>query len=469
MPPRITDRQRKAILALLTQGFDRETMAAQVGVTPGQVSAVAAHMKMGTYEKHGAHDPVLESTQPEVHQRVHALLEEIRAVGHRSQTTSDLHRVLIGVDAETDEEVFWNPNPSNGTANPHMLILGESGFGKTYAICCILTELAQQNTPSIVFDYGQGFAVESSPLQFVEYAKPIELRASREGVAINPLQLFPADVHGPVNMAQRVADTFQRVYPQVGVQQHAILRQAVLDVMIDEGILPESQRNWDNTPPPFAALQQKLLSYAENPSHPQRRIASSVAAHISTLFVFNTFQDNGLSLDWQGMLDGEGYVFVIQLKGLEHSLERTVTEFLLWNLIGFVESIGPAPMRCFVVLDEAHKLAFVPGSPAAKLLREGHKFGLGLILASQQPEDFSSVAFANTATKMVFQVGDDKSAVSRQLARKVVNSHSFAEIARLITKLPRGWAYFISENVGRVVRIHSFEERLARWRQQYAL
>ena len=126
-------------------------------------------------------------------------------------------------------------------------------------------------------------------------------------------------------------------------------------------------------------------------------------------------------------------------------------------------------MRCFVVLDEAHKLAFVPGSPAEKLLREGRKFGLGLILASQQPEDFSSVAFANTATKMVFQVGDDKSAVSRQLARKVVNSHSFAEIAELITRLPRGWAYFISENIGRVVRIHAFEERMARWHQQRAL
>ena len=122
------------------------------------------------------------------------------------------------------------------------------------------------------------------------------------------------------------------------------------------------------------------------------------------MFVFNTFQDNGLSLDWQDMLDSRDRVFVIQLQGLEHSLERAVTEFLLWNLIGFVESVGPGPVRCFVILDEAHKLAFVPGSPTEKLLREGRKFGLGLILASQQPEDFSRVAFANTATKMVFQV-----------------------------------------------------------------
>jgi DNA phosphorothioation-dependent restriction protein DptH len=469
MPPRITDNQRKMVLELLALGFDRETVAVRVGVTPGQVSAVAAHVKMGTYEKRGGSDAVVEFMPSAGRERVHELIEQIGAANRQPQTGSSFNGVLIGVDAETNEKVFWNPDPANGAANPHILILGESGFGKTYAACCILTELALQQTPSIVFDYGQGFEISSSPRQFVEYTKPIEIRASREGVAINPLQLFPSDVHGPVNVAQRVADTFQRVYPQIGVQQHAVLRQAVLDVMIDEGIIPESRTSWNSSPPPFAFLQRKLHTYAENPSYPQRRVASSVASHISTMFVFNTFQDNGLSLDWQAMLESGGHVLVIQLKGLEHSLERAVTEFLLWNLIGFIESVGPSSRRCFVILDEAHKLALVPGSPAERLLREGRKFGLGLILASQQPEDFSSVAFANTATKMVFQVGDDKSIVSRRLARKVVNSHSFAEIAELITRLPRGWAYFISENVGRVVRIHSFEERMARWHQRFAL
>jgi hypothetical protein len=49
MPPKITASQRQVVRKLLAQGFDRETVAAQVGVTPGHVSAVAAHVKMGTY------------------------------------------------------------------------------------------------------------------------------------------------------------------------------------------------------------------------------------------------------------------------------------------------------------------------------------------------------------------------------------------------------------------------------------
>ena len=163
------------------------------------------------------------------------------------------------------------------------------------------------------------------------------------------------------------------------------------------------------------------------------------------------------------MLSSRNRVVVIQLKGLEHTLERAVTEFMLWNLIGFIEAMGPGTLRCFVVLDEAHKLSFDRGSPVEKLLREGRKFGLGLILASQQPEDFSPVAFANTATKIVFQVGDDRSTISRLLHRKIKNAHSFGEIYQLITKLPRGWAYVVSENIGSVVRIASFRDRVARW------
>ena len=143
MPPRITDSQRKAVLALLAQGLARETVAAQVGVTPGQVSAVAAHLKMGTYEQQGAHTVVTQSTPPAGRERVHDLLEEIGVASRRGQTVSGLNRILISVDAETDEEVFWNPDPSNGAVNPHMLILGESGVGKTYALCCLLAELAQ--------------------------------------------------------------------------------------------------------------------------------------------------------------------------------------------------------------------------------------------------------------------------------------------------------------------------------------
>ena len=234
--------------------------------------------------------------------------------------------------------------------------------------------------------------------------------------------------------------------------------------MSGAGIHSDTVRSWELDLPNFDEVHRKLQLYASNPLHPQNRLAASVASHISTLFVFNTFRPQGLKLNWQKMMSGNNPMMVIQLKGLEYSLERAVTEFLLWNLVGYIESLGPSSLRCFIVLDEAHKLSFAQGSPVEKLLREGRKFGLGLILASQQPEDFSPVAFANTATKIIFQVADDKSTVSRQLYRKISNTHSFADIFQLITKLPRGCAYVVSENIGHIVRIENLTARSERWK-----
>ena len=99
------------------------------------------------------------------------------------------------------------------------------------------------------------------------------------------------------------------------------------------------------------------------------------------------------------------------------------------------------------------------------MLREGRKFGLGLMLASQQPSDFSSVAFSNTATKLVFQVDDDRNYVSRQLARKT-STHSLRALDQIITRLPRGNAYAVLGNHGSIVKIEPFEDRITHWMAQ---
>ena len=464
MPKRVSEEQRKTILGMLARGEDRETIAVSVGVTPGQVSAIAAHVKMGTYELPEPGEQAQEAA-PEEAKRTTNLLRQLQALEAAGSQETRIRPILLGTDAESGEQVFWNPDPASGSANPHVLVLGESGFGKTYTIACLLAELAQEGVASIVFDYGQGFSLNTLPPEFLAATDALELFAGRDGVDVNPLQIFPSDMLGPVNVAQRVADTFARVYKKIGVQQHAVLREAILEVLSDAGIVAGDRKSWERDLPAFKKVQDKLQDYASNGKKGRARYAGAAASHVSTLFVFNTFRPNGQRLAWTEMLRARKRVVIIQLKGLEHSLERAVTEFLLWNLIGFIEAMGPGPLRCFVVLDEAHKLSFDRGSPVEKLLREGRKFGLGLILSSQQPEDFSSVAFANTATKIVFQVGDERSTISRQLNRKINNAHSFGELYQVLTKLPRGWTYVVTENIGRITRIASFSERSQRWRR----
>jgi DNA phosphorothioation-dependent restriction protein DptH len=444
MKQKITNEQRRLINQLLDSGEDRHAIAKQVSVTPGQVSAMAAHRTLRKRSPHVESQGNPTDTKP-------FTISPEASPAHAGS-------IPLGTDIDTGRPVIWDPYASS---NPHVLILGESGSGKTYTASRLVLELARAHLPSIVFDYGQGFSLQHAPPAFRDDIRTIELQLSRDGIAINPLQIFPVDTHGPATVAQRVADTFVRVYPRLGVQQHALLRRAVLELLAEAGIAADDPRTWSQAPPPFRDLEEKINEYASVGDAGTRRAAASAGPHVSTLFFFNTFRKTGHALGWSDLVARHNEVWVLQLGGLEASVERAVTEFLLWSLIRYFEVLGPGPLRCFVVLDEAHKLAFGSGSPVEKILREGRKFGLAAILASQQPEDFSSVAFANTATKIVFQIADQAGHVSRQLHRKIKNGHSHDYIARALGTLPRGSAYVVMANAGRVTRMLSFEERQA--------
>lgn len=452
MAKKLTPSQRNKVRALLLDGNDRAAIAAVVGVTIRQVAAVAAHLTMRTYDVRGAAPRGIHRRDVKPSQLPPAILPDKKSSA-----------VFIGSEVETNEPVYWTPAPHHGTANPHLLIVGESGSGKTYASQCICAELVQKNIPTIVFDLGQGFTLDAAPSVFVKYAGPLELDASRDGININPLEIFPADVHGPVNVAQRVAGTFARVYPTIGVQQHAVLRDAILETFREGRIDPRVKRTWTNKTPRFADLKTVLDDLANGAGSVSRRHAESVASHISTIFVFNTFRANGLEIDWHSILTSPARTYIIQLKGLEHLLERVVTELLLWNLIGFLEGLGPGPLRCMVLLDEAHRLSFSADSPVEKLLREGRKFGVGVVLASQQPEDFSSVAFANTATKLIFNVLDDRGAVARQVAKKASAESNVLKLLRSLNNLPRGTACLVAQSGASIVEVASFEKRQSSW------
>jgi hypothetical protein len=104
------------------------------------------------------------------------------------------NKIPIGFDSSTGALQFWE---YTNLPNPHLLIVGESGTGKTYSTQAICAEFAQRNYPVVVFDFGQGFAYGSSPPEFQTFAKPVEIQAARSGVAINPLTIFSEDISLP--------------------------------------------------------------------------------------------------------------------------------------------------------------------------------------------------------------------------------------------------------------------------------
>jgi len=437
MKKKLTAEQRTLINQLLDRGQDREAIALQASVTPGQVSAIAAHRTI--QKRRFPADAFLPAFQ---HKRIGDQLSA--------------NEILLGY--AKGHSVFWNPH---STVNPHILIVGESGFGKTYTTSCLIAELAHRDVPTVVFDYGQGFTPESADPVFRQEVSPMQLEVGRKGVAISPFEIFEADAHGPLSVAQRVADTLIRVYQNLGIQQHATIRQAVLDVLEDAGIHAKVSATWRKPLPRFGLVHKKLAEYTQDLTNSDRKTARSAASHVSSLFLFDIFRASGVSMQWAELLKRGHQCTIVQLRGLEQNLQRATTEFLLWNLLAYLESLGPQALHCFVVIDEAHRIPTGNGSAVERLLREGRKFGVGIILASQQPEDFTSIAYSNTATKLIFQITDDKLTVTKQLFKKMKTPMSFQELHRVVTTLDRGCAFALTHNNGDVIRVASLAERFS--------
>jgi hypothetical protein len=162
VPAKISKEQRQAIVSLLDEGLPRQAIARALGVTPGQVSAVAAHVTMRTYGETGPTEqptPLNPMTEGSAEAKPgEIVLDSIHSTDVSTTEPAAPLQVLLGTDTRTGADICWLPSPASNTLNPHLLILGESGSGKTYAVQCICAELVQKGVPIIVFDYGQGIA-----------------------------------------------------------------------------------------------------------------------------------------------------------------------------------------------------------------------------------------------------------------------------------------------------------------------
>jgi hypothetical protein len=96
--------------------------------------------------------------------------------------------------------------------------------------------LAQRALPTIIFDYAQGFELDTLDDVYKKYVKVSEYRIGEEGISLNPLQIFPKDIKGPASVATRLSDVFDAVY-HLGHIQRKVLIEAILSTFERTGIL----------------------------------------------------------------------------------------------------------------------------------------------------------------------------------------------------------------------------------------
>ncbi|GLP97001.1 type IV secretion system DNA-binding domain-containing protein [Paraferrimonas sedimenticola] len=285
------------------------------------------------------------------------------------------NKILIGQRRNGDSVYWYFGHPK--LANRHLLIFGSSGSGKTYGIQCLLAELAIAQVRSFIVDYTNGFLPNQVESEFKMVSNPKDHFVRTDKLPLNPFrkqQQFVDPSLPPIeetsfDVASRITSIFTSVFPNIGDQQSAALIRT-----LQEGLDSDAGFNFE-----------KLLAPLREASKQGESLANKLQPFVDT----KPFSDQS-DQAWEQMLATPNHwVHVLQLATLNRDIQKIITEFALWDLWDFAQNTGNKDRPIPIVLDEIQNLDHSSDSPIDKMLREGRKFGLSLILATQTTSQFN--------------------------------------------------------------------------------
>jgi hypothetical protein len=322
-------------------------------------------------------------------------------------------------------EVWFDPQlPGRNLPNPHLLITGETGSGKTQATKAILRDLMTQGLPALILDFKDDYSQPG-------YAAAEGLTvydATLGGLAFDPMVPQVDQQSGRVmllNHVHQFGEIIKRIY-KLGDQQTHRFRDALKELYTGAGLsIQPFVPSKDVEYPAFDELKVILERRKDN---------EPLLGRLSPIFDLGLFASNTGGGGFAEIATQSAAIRLSQLPGDE--TKNAVAEFFLMALYNYlVRQPHPHALRRVLVLDEAWRLVQSPF--LEPLMREGRAFGLGVVIATQFPTDLPNHVSGSTATKLYFS--QTKSENIREVQRSIVGKTSGAEadhISAGIRELP---------------------------------
>ena len=370
-------------------------------------------------------------------------------------------RILLG-KTKGGKDVFWEfGHPKLN--NRHLLIFGNSGTGKTYAIQTILAEFARKGQNSLIVDYTNGFINRQLSQPFVNSVNPLQYIVKRDGLPINPFRKGVDDdgcggmlEESEWDVASRVTSIFDSVY-NLGDQQRSVLIDAIQTGM-------RSKQDYG-----MSDLILSLEAFVDDGVHQQTAL-KSVISKLKPFVGANLFKANE-SVGWDELFaDRERLCKVFQMTMLDRTTYLLLTEFVLWDLYSTARTAWNENNPHVVVLDEVQNLDQNLDSPLGKFLTEGRKFGLCLIAATQtlsNLKDDEKARLFQAAHKLFFKPADSELKRYSELVKTAAQSGTAEEWKSRLSSLVRGQCISIGPvNEGdilkvrvNIINVNSLEDR----------
>lgn len=294
--------------------------------------------------------------------------------------------VLLG------KETRWNPC---ALPNAHIVAIGGSGSGKTQTLKALALALACEypQTRLIIVDFhGDQDLHGETVFEFH--------RASSHGVNLLCVNL---DEQGGGVSLQAIAVVRSLCKAlKLGANQEGVLLNSLKGAYERREIFDDNPQTWRKEPPTFEDVRQVL---AED----EGKEASKLLLKLATLLEYGIF--SRVQPDWLS-----AHIVRLDVSKLPPALQSVAAESIaaqLMNTHRLLGEIDGKQPRTFLFVDEAKELK---GSPSLdRIIADGRKYGLALVLASQSERHLSVDVIGNSSTKIVLPV--DQTEV-RAVARK---------------------------------------------------
>lgn len=333
--------------------------------------------------------------------------------------------ICLGKDTLTGGEVHWTLTTKG---NPHLLVAGLPGMGKTTCLLNLCQQMVAAGVRPIVFSYHED--IDERLEQLGESVRFIDF----QGLGFNPLQVIDRESRTAyLDVAGALRDIFISIFPELGDIQGERIRNAIKESFIEMG--------WDDPNADVAGLQEpefkRFVEILQADPKPDRGLRT-LLARLAELkdYSFFDLQESRTSL-WESEQPTVIRIHTTQNDNLQKAFASLIFYGLYKDMFrrGVQDRITHA-----VIFDEAHRAAGLKLIPT--MAKECRKYGISLVLASQEARDFNDSLFSAIANYLVLRLTE---ADAKALVRKVASSQRERSEIDKIKQMDRFKALYFCE------------------------
>jgi len=333
--------------------------------------------------------------------------------------------ICLGADILSGSKVKW---PLTIKGNPHLLMAGLPGMGKTTCLLNLCKQMLAADVRPIVFSYHQD--IDEKLEQLEESVRFIDFH----GLGFNPLQVMNRNSRlAYLDVAGALRDIFTAIYPELGDIQGERIRKAIKESFVEVG--------WDDPNVDLSQVQEpefkRFVEILRDVPKPDRGLRS-LLGRLEELDDYGFFNTN---VAHESLWKSDEPI-VIRIHSTQNdNLQKAFASLVFYSLYKDMFRRGvQSRITHAIIFDEAHRAAGLKLIPT--MAKECRKYGISLILASQEAKDFNISLFSAIANYLVLRLTETD---AKALVRNAANSLQERMLIDKIKQMERFRALYFCE------------------------